>query len=446
MSSNFAAESIDDTFERISNGDGLAELIATRWQHQTPPNAIVAISHRGRISIEASGTVEPRCTIDSRFTVPLGCVTKLLTATLLLRFLRRERLDNTVPVSAISRLVPPHLSHITCKQLLEHTHGLDDPDLVAAPLRSDGNIDIKELASLLEHRRHIAPGKIYSYSSLGAWLPASILEENYGKPYGLLLVDHLLRALPSSTSTLSAVVSANERRAICPALGRELQLSLKDLLKIFLRYTPSFQGNSGIHAENYEILPTCFPGWHPFERGVVLGWKYLGEDWFGHQSILPGARIMIRANRSRRIALAISCDTAPLHIAGALFGKSLPEFRRSATLVPSLSGATSSQLMSFTGWYSHGDKLLRIQTEDTTLRVSSFARGTTSTPQLVQETTLIQVDDRLFIASKPIRNLHYLHFVVEGERTTLAWNGQFVWRHCDVQEVSNLSLDLRNID
>jgi hypothetical protein len=151
-----------------------------------------------------------------------GCLTKLITAGLL----ASELPDLSLDVGAVLAACEPALAGVTLLHLLEHTHGLDDSLLHAAPLDAHGRIDVGELAGALGVVPRLAvPGAVYSYSNAGAWLAAAVLEHRYGCRYADLLGSALaLRRLPQAQ--------------LCAALGRRFTLPVGALLS-FLQVTAS---------------------------------------------------------------------------------------------------------------------------------------------------------------------------------------------------------------
>jgi hypothetical protein len=212
------------------------------------------------------------------------------------------------------------LRGITVRQLLEHTHGLDDSLLSAPPRDSRGRIDAKALAQGLRAVAPLAtPGALYSYGNAGACVIAALLERLGSRPYAVQLVETLLEPLG-----VDAVGSAG---SICPATGGDLALDPRDLLNLVAESTfaaPDIWPDDEC-AGDYGFA-TPLPGWNPLERGIYLGWKYHGMGWLGHQSTWPGHSVLVRAHPRRRLALVTaSSDHAAAVVAARMFGGYLPE-------------------------------------------------------------------------------------------------------------------------
>ena len=264
---------------------------------------------------------------DARFPVRTGCLTKLFTATLARQacaagdFALGDRVaDLLEPRTALV------LAGIKVRHLLEHTHGLDDSLLDAAPRRSGGFIDAERLANALGAAGRLSdPGELYSYSNSGAWLLAALLERASGRRYAELLHERLFApsAIGWAPGPSAAAVSGT---SICAAVGRSLSVSLDGMLA-FLRdhaLAPDVAPVLERAREGREIVP--LPGWNVLERGVCLGWKYHGAGWFGHASVWPEGSALVRVQPGERVALVVVSTGRPAFaVAACLFGARLPE-------------------------------------------------------------------------------------------------------------------------
>ena len=116
---------------------------------------------------------------SSRAPIRVGCLAKLFTAMLARhafdarRLAPDEQVSNLLPAGAARRA----LGGISVRQLLEHTHGLDDSLLSTMPRDLRGRVDIEALALELRAAAPLAPpGLLYSYGNAGAWVIAAVLE------------------------------------------------------------------------------------------------------------------------------------------------------------------------------------------------------------------------------------------------------------------------------
>lgn len=254
----------------------------------------------------------------ARAPIRVGCIAKLLTAMLARRAFETRRLAPDEHVSDLlsAGAARGALRGISVRQLLEHTHGLDDSMLLAAPRDSLGRVHTEALVRELRAAPPLAtPGALYSYGNAGACVVAALLERVGSRPYAAQLVESL---------SIGVVGSAD---AICPATGGELALDPSTLLDLVAQATfvdpdvwpdDECAGDCG--------FATSLPGWNPLERGVYLGWKYHGEGWLGHQSVWPGHSVLVRAHPRRRLALvAAGSHHSAAVLAARVFGGHLPE-------------------------------------------------------------------------------------------------------------------------
>ena len=350
---------------------------------------------------------------------PAGCIAKLLTSELLRQVESTGGVALDGPVSEYLPNETPHLravfSRIDLRHLLEHTHGLDDSTVAAAPRLPNGEIDALRLArQLVAAAPLFAPGTLYSYSNAGAWLIAAVLEKLSGTSWAALLQNRLLTPLGMRSASGIDPVRAPAAAHVCASRGEQLAVPVTGLLR-FLQHVATCRpdawpdegcasprgGTAGATVENAAVSaeaaaripaaagatwperatwpdrttwpktdaaalrtatetgtqgehrarpmeqaqaagdrpdatsalacdrPEIFglPGWSPFERGIYLGWKSYGRNWFGHHSTWPGASVLVRIRPAHGTALVVASRKQPaLLVAARLFGGFLPEF------------------------------------------------------------------------------------------------------------------------
>ncbi len=159
-------------------------------------SGIIATSERGAFSIvEARGSAVADGNIANgpRVAYPLASVTKVLTATAIMRLVEDGRIDLA---AAVETYLPEYadrpFARVTIAQLLSHTSGVpsllkDDqglgdgpPDFetLSRPTNTSALIDQFSAAPLL-----FEPGERYSYSNSGYILLGRIIEVVTGQPY-----------------------------------------------------------------------------------------------------------------------------------------------------------------------------------------------------------------------------------------------------------------------
>jgi CubicO group peptidase (beta-lactamase class C family) len=313
----------------------------------------------------------------SRAPIRVGCIAKLLTAMLARRAFQARRIapDELVSDLLSARAARDALRGITVRQLLEHTHGLDDSMLAAAPIDSLGRIDTDALALELRTARPLAsPGALYSYGNAGACVVAALLERVGSRSYAAQLAEAL-------ESLGTGVVGSAE--AVCPATGGELALDPSVLLDLVAQATfvaPDVWPDDEC-AGDYGFA-TPLSGWNPLERGIYLGWKYHGAGWLGHQSAWPGHSVLVRAHPRRRLALVAACSHhSAAVLAARVFGAHLPElFNLKAPARTNTTPEPPVGTFSSAAWRVHirevGDELeLRVRRNDDSVELSAALRA-----------------------------------------------------------------------
>jgi CubicO group peptidase (beta-lactamase class C family) len=408
----------NDAIAELARPASLARSLARTFDGVRRRSAFVAFRSGGDRSsafVADDGAGGPGAPRDP---MPVGCLAKLLTATLALNLFARRgiasdtRVVDLLDLGAASRA----FERVTLRHLLEHTHGLDDSALERAPLR-DGFIAADELAARVCAARPLArPGAVYSYGNLGAWLAAAALERCEARRYAVLLAHELLAPLgipAGSDSNLRA------DRNVCPSRGIGLSLAAADWLR-FLEHAaadPQWrqEGAGGAAA----ITP--LPGWNPLERGIRLGWKSHGHGWFGHQSVWPGAAAFVRMNPARALALVlISRDHAAPVIAARLFGAALPELfdlRMPPSSVSSMGADAQCHVGRYATAMLHAEIMPRGAALE--LRVHDRARG------IRQCAALTPAGGALSFTRPAIESFPYVQ-LIEAAGAEYLWNGRFV--------------------
>ncbi|HEY8520076.1 MAG TPA: serine hydrolase domain-containing protein [Gammaproteobacteria bacterium] len=338
-----------------------------------------------------------------------GCVTKLLTAALVLDAVEAGavRLDD----GAASLLGGADArSRVTVRHLLEHTHGIADPPVSRAPLREDGRIDAAALLASVGDRTRWPAGALYSYSDVGPWLAAAIAERLWGAPFADLLRERLSLDLGAATQPDGAPPLA------CASRGGGVALRVRDLIGFLERALAGAAFQGGRDDLTPRITP--LPGWSVAERGIYLGWKYFGDGWFGHNSVVPSASLLVRLHPQSRLGLLIASRDHPASLVAAkLFARSLPELNNLVIPKPlDAEHAAALDLTRYCGTYGTGRWRLSIDLLGRTLvlRGEGFRAA------------LVPAGGELFFTRPPTQGqpayVQLLHGRPEGFR--YLWDGQ----------------------
>jgi hypothetical protein len=245
----------------------------------------------------------------------IGCASKLITATTFQAVQGGSNASLRRRVTDILDLdVPEWYSSITLEHLLNHTHGIDEPEGMHLLVRPDGTIDSQGLLASVGKVPLAIPGSMYSYSCTGIWLLAAALEKIVGERF----VDIVRQAMPG------ILPPRREDDALCPALGVGVRINAEQLLLQFVKAT-SFE--SDLASRTVRLGPALsfpYPGWMPQERGICLGWKVFNSGWYGHQAIWTKTPVIVRVNPSQGIGYLVSSRSVhPSRLVHGLFSQSL---------------------------------------------------------------------------------------------------------------------------
>ena len=150
----------------------------------------------------------------------IGSVSKLLTATLLMRLSQEGRIDLDAPVGRYVD-VPRPLADVTIRQLAGHLGGVRH--YRGAEFFSTRHYDrLTDAIELFAHDSLVAPaGTRYSYSSYGFNLIGAAIERRLGVPFPVAMREHVLRPLASRRSCRTSPRRSRWRARRCMRCRRE---------------------------------------------------------------------------------------------------------------------------------------------------------------------------------------------------------------------------------
>lgn len=339
---------------------------------------------------------------------PLGCLAKLVTASLVAAAARRGALALDAAVDELLGTTPGVVRGVTVRHLLEHTHGLDD-SLLAAPRHAGGFIDRAELLKRVAALdRWAAPGSVYSYGNLGAWLLAALLERSFRRAYAELVCELL------APSCLRGAV------APCAALGVGLELTAAELVRFALAALTADRARA-----TAPITP--LPGWHPLERGICLGWKAAGGGWFGHQSVWPGASIFLRVQPEAKRALAVVArEQAAALVALGVFGAYFEELFDGRARLPQ---AARPPLQP--GVYAQAARAVSVAGTPRGFEIEAWERDARGAPLGPRASAALVPAGAVLFAQPATELVPYLEVVAGSPGAAWLWNGRTVLRRVD---------------
>ncbi len=200
-------------------GELLADLIPQLAGQLGSPGYVAAIYHDGAEWAFAHGvrnlnTGEPMTT-DTGWL--LGSITKVLTTTLLLKYVQAGRLDLDAP---ITRYLPDlrlaekgAAERIRVKQLVNHSNGIDADTLM--PAREFGPGAVQSYIDALSGIGTLfAPGELMHYSNPGFTIAGRIIEVLAGKPFNRVLEEEIYAPIGMDRSVTSATQAILHRTAV----------------------------------------------------------------------------------------------------------------------------------------------------------------------------------------------------------------------------------------
>lgn len=359
-------------------------------------------------------------TSDEPLWLDIGCVSKLVTSTVIQIVLKSQRGSLTHRLSDILDVGNvDYLSDVTLEHLLNHTHGINEPQGIAVQYARDGTIDVQAVLSHMGSDPLCSPGRLYSYACIGPWLIAAVLERLCGERF----IDIVRQVLP----TIIRAPIGND--ALCPALGGTARVNAEYLLSEFVKATAFATPLAVRQVKLGPALSVPYPGWHPQERAICAGWKAYSHGWFGHQAIITNTPMMLRIAPSEGFGFVVSSRSVhPWRILNALFAEEL---------------VGRPTPMKMTPHQAHnGDRIGTYRRVDSTILVSGStalrldAQVHPTTHQNLTATSwsseLRPIGHEVFKMSSNATtemNQGFVQFV-RGERgdVTHLWNGGMLWR------------------
>lgn len=404
-------------------------LFATLCAQRAPAAAAgLAILQNGEelhLSSDDAGQVS-RAAREHTLRLPASCMVKPFSATTIMQLFEEMQLPLDSDVAALLGRSGGGFAEwggITLRQLLDSTHGLDDPLSIAVAYPFiDGYIDLERLYSRLNAApRLAAPGEMYSYSDAGMLVAAAIMERLCQRPFKNLINEQLLQKLDIDTGGVQ----------ICPTLGGALTISATDLLRL-ARYHMASGAPAALAS--MRAATVNFPGWTSTERSAAIGWNAYGDGWFGYMAMtIAGGYHLLRFHPERGTAIAIVSSSIPATEVLRTVFADLPELPAPPRpLFPKQ--VTELDTSVFAGRYERSALAADVQRlDDGRLRFSISNRDSTR-PVLKQpiERALLMAENDAFYAVPLERNFiphgQFIGRAHGSDRFNYLWSGRHVWR------------------
>jgi hypothetical protein len=380
-------------------------------------DALVMVANTSTVLVSSVGTQFEH---NNSMRLESGCLTKLFTAVAFTKICGQSAKVLNRPIGDfLDRALPSWASHIPVQYLLEHTHGIDEPDVGTIPRTNAGLINSSRVLEGCTGSLLFRPGEMYSYSNFGSWLLAAILEAVTKEK----IADIFREVFPGG-------IFPHEGDQLCPATGTGMTTDFRAVLPKLCSLTAQ---NAGRKADIVLGAGLVRPlsGWNPVESGVCLGWKSMRNGWFGHQSALVAPPSHIRVLPTDGLGIfATSPNIAPWMIIqrileSDLIGGIFP----STSSIPVFAG-DSEHL----GQYERANSRVTISWENGNLCFDAAFAGTSDCrfgEYLHKHTaTLKHMNAGIFqLTPSDPHTAPFLTFVRnERNRVSHIWNGRIVWR------------------
>ena len=185
-------------------GDPIADFVQATMKERSIPGLSLAVVQDGKtLREEAFGVVslELGVAATAQSVFPVASVTKIFTATLVMRLVQDGKLGIDAKVGDLLPDLPETWRAVTLRQLLTHTSGL--PDMIVDPMKGLwlGETREEALAKAAPLPLQFEAGTAWSYNQTNYILLGMILERVSGKSLEALLQESILGPLQMKSTT-----------------------------------------------------------------------------------------------------------------------------------------------------------------------------------------------------------------------------------------------------
>ncbi len=181
----------------------VGEVVRRHMAEKRIPGLSVAIVQDGKVVFSEGygyASLEFAVPASPSTVYPISSVSKIFAGLLAVRLAELGKLNLDASIAGFFAETPQDKQAITVRQLLQHTHGLEDSyrsdryEIDTGKSLSDSTVDELARWSLDEPAR-FEPGTDWEYSLIGYIMAARILEISGGASYSVLLDEHVFRAI-----------------------------------------------------------------------------------------------------------------------------------------------------------------------------------------------------------------------------------------------------------
>jgi CubicO group peptidase (beta-lactamase class C family) len=184
---------------------GLDNQVAKALKQWKVPGAAVAILHDGKVDAHGYGvtSLETRQPVTAKTLFQIGSISKVYTATLIMRLAAKRLLHLDAPIA----LFLPELTlagdsapqTITLRHLLTHTSGVEGDRFEDLYGIGDDAL-ARAVAEFHTLRQLTPPGELWTYSNNGFSLAGAVVERVTEKPFEAAMREYLLEPLKAERS------------------------------------------------------------------------------------------------------------------------------------------------------------------------------------------------------------------------------------------------------
>jgi CubicO group peptidase (beta-lactamase class C family) len=461
------------TAEATLRSEALATRLGDQLKQLGIPGAAIAVWNRGEVIEAAAGwaNVEAGIAADTRTIFQIGSITKVFTATLIVRLAELGRVALDAParayLPALKLAGKPAPDTLTVRSLLDYSSG------VAGEYFADFGAGTDALARYVDACADLPflfkPGTMRAYSSTAYCIAGRVVEAVTGLDYERALVDYLLEPLGLERYAFSRGDVARFRTAIghhrneagelvgaqslhlpyamC-ASGASLAMSAIDLLRfglLHLRAGVAVNGDRLVSPAGIAAMITPSRIVPPNDSELIMGWATLPTDK-GRMVAASGATVEQNAFLvhlpDQDFAMAILANAAGGGQALLMtLGREVLQACAGAT--PSFPNAdvgdgpapTALDPTQYCGEYTNHTRAT-VLPDDDGLRAIVTAKETTSDRIVSQTLKLRPLGDHRFATTldgsgAPGPSLQFLFMAGEGRASHVAMPGGRVFARCD---------------
>ena len=171
--------------------EALHERIDAHLEKENIPGALVALVSRGEIIHAATyglANVELSVDVSLDSVFEIGSISKQFVSAVVMQLVQEDRIDLDDPIQDFIADIPSEWLGVTIRQLMNHTSGIPDYELIASYDIYGERVTPEEIIQIAHSRpMDFAPGSGWFYSNTGYYLLSMIVERVEGSPLGDVL-------------------------------------------------------------------------------------------------------------------------------------------------------------------------------------------------------------------------------------------------------------------